>query len=116
MMGNLSLALDLTGSAEDAARGRERSVPVAGVFAKLRILRAAHIRGPEAALSISAEAKARFRGRHPLYYLMVLAAASWLEKRTVGQYSRETQEELAALQAPNVKGLRTVLTVQGFLK
>ena len=114
MMGNLSLAIDLIGRAEGTARGRERSVPVAGVFAKLRILRAAHVAGPDAALRMSAEALAMFRGRHPLYYLMVLAAASWLEKSSFGHYSSRTEMELTALREPAVAGLRALQAAQGF--
>jgi len=114
MMGNLSLAIDLIGRAEGTARGRERSVPVAGVFAKLRILRAAHVAGPHAALGMATEALAMFRGRHPLYYLMVLAAASWLEKSTFGQYSPQTEMELTALREPAVSGLRALQAAQGF--
>src|SRR5260370_34032527 len=47
MMGNLSLAVDLIGTAEGTARGRERSVPVSGAFAKLPILTAPHVPAPE---------------------------------------------------------------------
>src|SRR5437870_9393446 len=49
IMGNLGLALDLISKAEEAAWGKERCVPQAGVFEKLRVFRAAHVIGPGAA-------------------------------------------------------------------
>ncbi len=114
-MRNLGLALDLIVKAEEAAWGRERCVPNAGLFQGLRTLRAAHVTGTEAASRIVSEAKAQFRDRHPFYYLHVLGAAAWLEKRMVGDYSPETQEELKAFETPNLAGYRALLVAQGFL-
>ena len=113
--GNLGLALDLISKAEEAAWGKERCVPQAGVFEKLRIFRAAHVIGPGAASRIAHDAKAQFRDRDPAYYLDALAAAAWLEKRTVGHYSPETEEELKTFERPALAGFRSLLVAQGFL-
>src|SRR5207249_8318415 len=67
------------------------------------------------ALPISSEAKARFRGRHPLYHLTVVVAAAWLERRTIGSLSPEAQAGLQALEAPRLAGLRALNAAQGFL-
>ncbi|PYO69311.1 MAG: hypothetical protein DMD69_03275 [Gemmatimonadetes bacterium] len=112
---NLGLALTLIGRAEEMAWGRERTVPNPGVFEKLRILRATHVSGPDEALRIASEAKARFRGRHPLYHLTVVVAAAWLERRTIGSLSPEAQAGLQALEAPRLAGLRALNAAQGFL-
>src|SRR3989475_11630325 len=115
IMGNLGLALDLISKAEEAAWGKERCVPQAGVFEKLRVFRAAHVIGPGAASRIARDAKAQFCDRDPAYYLDALAAAAWLEKRTVGHYSRETAEELKTFERPALAGFRSLLVAQGFL-
>jgi len=114
-MGNLGLALDLIRRAEETACGKERAVPVAGIFEKLRILRASHVSGPERAARMAREAKLKFQGRDLAYYLDVLAAAAWLEKRIMGHYSAETEEALKAFEAPNLAGFRALQAAQGLL-
>ncbi len=115
VMGNLGLALDLIRRAEETACGKERAVPVAGIFEKLRILRASHVSGPERAARMAREAKLKFQGRDLAYYLDVLAAAAWLEKRIMGHYSAETEEALKAFEAPNLAGFRALQAAQGLL-
>ncbi len=115
LMGNLSLALSLTGSAEERAWGKERCVPNPGVFEKLRVFRAAHVGGAELASAIAQSARAKFRGRHPLYYLTVLAATAWLERRTLGCNTSETLAELEVFDTPSLRGYRALQVAQGFL-
>jgi len=115
LMGNLSLALSLIGSAEEHAWGKERCVPNPGVFEKLRVFRAAHVGGVELASPIAKSARAKFRVRHPLYYLTVLAAAAWLERRTLGCNTPETLAELEVFDTPSLRGYRALQVAQGFL-
>ncbi|PYT46349.1 MAG: hypothetical protein DMG45_00035, partial [Acidobacteria bacterium] len=115
LMGNLSLALSLIGSAEERAWGKERCVPNLGVFEKLRVFRAAHVGGVELASAIAKSARAKFRGRHPLHYLTVLAAAAWLERRTLGCNTPETLAELEVFDTPSLRGYRALQVAQGFL-
>jgi len=61
------------------------------------------------------DAQAKFRGRHPLYYLTVLAAVAWLEKRTLGSNAPETAMELDAFEKPSLGGYRALQAAQGFL-
>ena len=115
LMGNLSLALSLIGSAEEHAWGKERCVPNPGVFEKLRVFRAAHVGGVELASPIAKSARAKFRVRHPLYYLTVLAAAAWLERRTLGCNTPETLAELEVFDTPSLRGYRALQVAQGFM-
>jgi DNA-binding SARP family transcriptional activator/tetratricopeptide (TPR) repeat protein len=114
MMGNVELALDSIALAEDLARGKEWSVPAAGVFAMLRIFRAAHVSTPEVAFGLAIEAKEKFLGRHPLYSCMLLHATAWLETRILGHCSPETKAELRAFETPNWAGQRALDAAQGF--
>jgi len=114
-LGNLSLALSLIGSAEERAWGKERCVPNPGVFEKLRVFRAAHVGGVELASAIAKSARAKFRGRHPLYYLTVLAGAAWLERRTLGCNTPETLAELEVFDTPSLRGYHALQVAQGFL-
>ncbi len=79
MMGNLSLALQLTEAAEAVTGGRERLVPEAGMFWKLRILRAEYATGAERTSEMAKHAQELFRGRHAVYFLETLAAKAWLD-------------------------------------
>ncbi|HYT04319.1 MAG TPA: AAA family ATPase [Gemmatimonadales bacterium] len=113
LMRNLRLALDLIGSAEVLARGKEWCVSEPGVFAQLRIFRAGHVSSPEVAFGIAADANAKFRGRHPFYYYMVLNATAWLERWILGRCTPETEEELKAFDTPNWAGMRALHVAQG---
>ena len=113
-MGNLSLALELIGEAETAATGGERVVSNAGPFDKLRVFRAAHIRGPDPAAAIAREACAKYKDRHPMYYLDALAVTAWLERRSAGRHSSETLSELQEL-GKRAPGKYALLVAQGFL-
>lgn len=115
MMGNLNSALELVASAERAAWGRERVIPNIGVFEKLKVFRAAHIAGSETALAIASQARAKFRDRHPYYYLDAVAATAWVEKRTLGYYTPETQKQLELFRTLEVEGFEALLKAQGFL-
>jgi DNA-binding SARP family transcriptional activator/tetratricopeptide (TPR) repeat protein len=114
MMGNLELGIDLISRAEELARGKEWSVPGAGVFAKLRIFRTAHVSGHELAFAIAEQAEARFRGRHPLYHFLVANARAWLEKRVLGRLTPDTELKLKAYDTPEWASLAAVEAAQGF--
>jgi hypothetical protein len=116
LMGNLKLALEQIEAAEEAAWGRERIVPNAGVFARLRIFRAAHTAGFEAALALADETMAKFRGRHPLNYLCALAATAWVERQGYGGYRSETEEELSVFNDPALAGFVAFEKALGFLE
>jgi tetratricopeptide (TPR) repeat protein len=115
MMDDVSLALNLIGSIEGLATGREGAVPERGMFEKLRVFRAAHLEGYQSASTIAREALQTFRGRHSVYYLEALAASAWVEKRTVGLHTAETEEGLQSFQRLGAHGLKASLTAQGFL-
>jgi len=115
MNGNLALALQFIDTTEAIARGRERAVPEGGMFHKLRIFRAEHVTGGDEPLAMAERAQETFRGRHMVYFLEVLAARAWLEKRRFGRYSRTTEGELRLFDSTSAHGLRNSLAAQGFL-
>ena len=113
--GNTSLALDIIASAEGVAAGRESAVPEPAVFARLRAFRAAHLGGTDSAAPIVEQALDRFRGRHLLYFLEVLAAKAWLERTTTGKYVSETATDLQLFDRLGAHGLKARLAAAGFL-
>jgi len=115
MMGNISLALDLIGSAETSARGRENAISEAAMFTKLRAFKLAHLYGVERAWPIVEVGLAKFRACHPVFFLEVLAAKAWLEKRDSGSLTQDTLSELGLFEKLQARGLRAALTAQGFL-
>jgi len=116
IMGNTALALDLTDQAERSASGKEHAVPNAGLFDALRILRTAHFAGPSAARRIALDAQERYRRRHPVYYLDVLAALAWLDRFTFGHQTQETNAELPLFDTFGAAGLRKIVVAQGLLE
>lgn len=114
MVSNVSLALDLIGSAETAAAGRESAVPEAARFTKLRAFRIAHLSGAENAWPIVLASLERFRTCHPVFLLEVLAAKAWLEKQSACSYSDCTLSELALFEILQLNTLKAALTAQGF--
>ena len=110
-----SLALELIASAESAAAGREGAVPEPAVFAKLHAFRVAQVCGPDAARPLVDETLHRFRHRHLLYFLEVLAVRAWLETVTTGSCLAETATELALFERSGARGLKARLTAEGFL-
>src|SRR3989442_6945035 len=114
MTGNIGMALDLALQAEREACGRERAVPQPGLFQKLRVFRAAHHLGRDAAFSVAAEASDAFRNRSPLLYFDALAATAWLQRRFLGRQSPALERELENL-ASRAPGKRAALAGQGFL-
>ncbi len=113
---NVALALELIQSLEITALGREGAVPEAGMFEKLRLWRLAHTAGVNEALKAAVTSLSRFRGRYPLYFLEVLAAEAWLEKRNHGTVEAETGSDLQLFTDWGATGLKTALTAQGFLE
>jgi len=103
VMRNVTLALELIQSLEMTALGREGAVPEAGMFEKLRLWRLAHTAGVNEALEAAVTSRSKFRDRHPLYFLEVLAVEAWLQKRKHGTVDW------------GATGLKTALTAQGFL-
>jgi len=115
MMGNLSLALALLERAEQAGAGRELVMADPGVWAKFRIFRGAHVRGVVEAWAMAREAQETYQNV-PLDYASVLAAVAWLERRSLGQYSPKTQEELELFRTYGLSGKLALLRAQGFLE
>ena len=112
---DVTLALQLTEAAERVAWGKEQAVPSRGLFDKLRIHRAAHLGGPDAARAMLAESRSRYRDRHPFYYLDAVACSAWLDKLSMGRYSDETRRELELFETLGAGGLRAIHVAQGFL-
>jgi DNA-binding SARP family transcriptional activator/tetratricopeptide (TPR) repeat protein len=115
VMQDLVLALELIQSLQTAAAGRERAVPEAGMFEKLKLFRLAHTASVDQALAEANDQRRRFHNCHPLYYLEVLAAGAWLEKRGHGTVTKETSAELTLFESWGAAGLRQALRAQGFL-
>jgi hypothetical protein len=115
IQGNIQLALDLIERLEDLARDREDSVPLPGPYWKLKILRASHLGRTDEALHIATAIGGPFRESCPFFYLDVLAARAWLERRVYGRQSDETERELGLFDRVHAKGRKALLTAQGFL-
>jgi len=113
--GNTSLALDLIGQLENVARGREDAVPMLGPYWKLRIFREASLGRVEEAERLVFLKQAMLQNSCPLYFLDVLAAKAWLQRRTLGQVTAETQSELDIFEVVGAAGKKAILTAQGFL-
>jgi tetratricopeptide (TPR) repeat protein len=115
LMGNLRLALSLIDDAEQAWQGQELFLQDAGIFERLRSFRAAHTQGLPAARDLLDAAGRRFKTVHPHYYVNLLPMKAWLEARTDGKYSRETEEEIGLLKGLDLAGKRIMWAAQGFL-
>ena len=113
--GDVTLALQLTESAERLAWGKERAVPNAGLFDKLRVHRLVHTSGPDSARSLVIECQQKYRSRHPFYYLDLLACDAWLDRLLLGRYTTENESALALFETLGARGLRAILIAQGIL-
>jgi tetratricopeptide (TPR) repeat protein len=113
--GDTSHALEIIASAEAAAVGREAAVPEPAVFAKLRTFRVMHSGGPDAARPLVEQALDRFRSRHLLYFLEVLATKAWLEKLMNDSHLSQTSTELGMFDRSGAHGLKAKLAAEGFL-
>jgi hypothetical protein len=112
---NVGLALSTLREIETVSSDRERFIIHDGIIGKLRVLRAVHEDGPEAAVEIAEERKRYFSSRVPFYYLDALAARAWVEKRCTGAYSKQTTDELRLFDTVGALGKRALLHAQGFL-
>jgi len=112
---DVTLALDLTEAAQRVAWGKERAVPHAGLFDMLRIHRALHVDGRDAARLLADQCLAKYRGRHPLYFADIVGCNAWLDTMSFGSYSEETRADLNLLDELGFAGLRAILVAQGFL-
>jgi tetratricopeptide (TPR) repeat protein len=116
MIGNIQMALDLIEQAECAVQGQDLFPQDAGMFARYRAFRAVHVQGVGPALEIVTTAAQRFEKAHPLYYINLLPAKAWLERKVSGCYSKETDDCLNSLSAYGLNGTRATWTAQGFLE
>ena len=112
---DVTLALELTEAAQRVAWGKERAVPHAGLFDMLRIHRALHVDGPDAARLLTCQCRAKYQGRHPLYFVSITACSAWLDMMSFGAYSEETTADLNLVEELGFAGLRAILVAQGFL-
>jgi len=112
---DVTLALDLTEAAQRVAWGKERAVPHAGLFDMLRIHRALHVDGLDAARLLASQCLAKYRGRHPLYFADIVGCNAWLDTMSLGAHSDDTRADLNLLDALGFVGLRAILVAQGFL-
>lgn len=115
LAGNVGTAIDTIEAMEKLLAGRERAAPDFGQVEKLRIFRAGHVMGPQAAYELAVEATSKFLNRNVLFYLDALAAKAWSERQLYGKYSRRTEFELQILEREDLRGKRAALTGQGFL-
>jgi tetratricopeptide (TPR) repeat protein len=113
--GNTALALELIGQLETVARDREDAVPMHGSYWKLRVFREASLGRLEEAERLVCLKQVTFQETCPLYFLDILAAKTWLQRRTLGQITAETERELAIFDQVGAAGKKAILTAQGFL-
>jgi len=113
--GNTALALDLIGQLENVARDREEAVPMHGPYWKLRIFREASLGRLEEAERLVSQKQVAFQRSCPLYFLDILAAKAWLQRRTLGETTAETEKELGIFEVVSAAGKKAILTAQGFL-
>jgi len=112
---DVTLALELTEAAQRVAWGKERAVPHAGLFDMLRIHRALHVDGLDAARLLTGQCLTKYRGRHPLYFADIVGCNAWLDTMSLGEHSAETRADLILLDELGFAGLRAILVAQGFL-
>src|SRR5207245_10887708 len=110
--GDVTLALQLTESAERLAWGKERAVPNAGLFDKLRVYRVVHTSGPDSARPLVLECQQKYRNRHPFFYLDLIACGDWLDWLYLGRFSPDRSSALVLFDKLVARGLRYVLVVR----
>jgi len=113
--GDVTLALQLTESAERFAWGKERAVPNAGLFDKLRVYRAVQTLGPDSARPLVLECQQRYRNRHHFFYLDSIACGAWLDRMSLGRHIADHETELALFEKLGARGLQAILVAQGIL-
>ncbi len=114
-LGNAELALQSISVLEEMV-GELLFGPHWGALERLRAFRAARISGAPRALEGARAARARFKGRTLLYYVSVNAAVAWLERQVYGSTCQETDDGLGLLDTLNLAGMKTLLTMEGFLQ
>ena len=90
-------------------------MPHAGLFDMLTTHRALHVDGVDAARLLTCQCQAKYRGRHPLYFVDITACSAWLDVMSFGTYSAETRADLNLVDELGFAGLRAILVAQGFL-
>jgi len=113
--GDVTLALQLTESAEQLAWGKERAVPNSGLFDKLRIHRIVRTSGPDSARALVLECQQKYRDRHPFFYLDMIACGAWLDRLSLVRPTSQTEKEMALFDKLGARGLRAILVAQGIL-
>jgi DNA-binding SARP family transcriptional activator/tetratricopeptide (TPR) repeat protein len=113
--GNEGEALKYVAKAEEQLHGRGNPFISAGTLDRLRVFLALNAQGPEVATSLSTEFADRYRGRHHLAYLEVVAAVAWLESKVTNKISEATGNDLRLFQELRVEGKRAILIAQGFI-
>lgn len=114
-IGNKDEALKLIADANQQSKEKGYVFINQGALEKLEIFLAYHTQGPESAKGLSDEFICRFRDRHELAHLEVVAAKAWIEMKMTGRYSKETTEELLLFEKYSAIGKRAILVAQGFL-
>jgi DNA-binding SARP family transcriptional activator/tetratricopeptide (TPR) repeat protein len=114
--GNHVEALKLIANVEHDSLGRSYRVVSPGPFERLRVFLAYHTRGYEEARRLATEYLERFKGRHLLAYLELVATVAWVEKMHNGYYPETIENELRLFEEYRCKGKRASLAVQGFLQ
>src|SRR5205809_237674 len=113
--GDVTLAFQLTESSGRLAWGKERGVPNAGLFDKLRVYRLVQKSRRDSARPLVLECQQKYRKRHPFFYLDLIACGAWLDRLSLGRYSPDSERALALFDKLGARGLRAVLVAQGIL-
>jgi tetratricopeptide (TPR) repeat protein len=114
-IGNEGEALRLIAQAEQQFQERGYLFINQGTLERLRVFLAYHTQGPDVASQLAEEFVSRFRSRHQLAYLEVVAAIAWIERKVTGNYSAATERELSLFEELRATGKRALLAAQGFL-
>jgi len=112
---NQGLTLDLVAQLESLCRGREQAVPMPGPYWKLIIFRESLLGDPRQAYSLARSIFDRFASVCPFHSLDIAAVIAWLEEKTMGRLTEETEQRLALFDSLQAHGKKALLTLQGFL-
>ncbi len=115
VFGNTTEALKLIVQAERGTAGGGVPYVTLGVLERLMVFLMYHTRGPEASRILAESSARRFKDRHLLAYLDVLAGLAWIERKTSETYTAATNRDLMLFEKFGLQGKRAILAAQGFL-
>jgi len=114
-IGNKNEALKLVSQANQLFQERGYLFINQGAFERLSVFACFHSQGPLVAERLVGQYISRFKGRHQLAHLEVVAALAWVERMLIGDYTEATKQELLLFERHRALGKRAIFVAQGFL-